>query len=62
MTTWAARPVDLVALVGRAALSLVASLGRFGTFFASAGWSGARPLSTMAFTASAVSHTGDGQG
>jgi len=36
MTTWAARPVDLVALVGRAALSLVASLGRFGTFFASA--------------------------
>ena len=36
MTTWAARPVDLVALVGRAALSLVGSLGRFGTFFASA--------------------------
>src|SRR5437879_13042509 len=36
MTPWAARPVDLVALVGRAALSLVGSLGRFGTFFASA--------------------------
>jgi phospholipid/cholesterol/gamma-HCH transport system permease protein len=36
MISAAARPVDLVALVGRVALSLVCSLGRFGTFFARA--------------------------